>query len=1089
MASSPLQKQSERFRPYLTGLGAWALAFGCSVGQGAFVMPGSIFLPVAGPVGSAIGITLGMLVMLVLAWNYHFLMNRYPDSGGTYTFIKRCFGYDYGFLGAWFLVLTYTAILWANASALPVVARTLLGTAFQFGFHYEIAGFQIWFGEILLSTLALGGAAFLCLRKTLAIRVQIGMGFALLLGVVLCFVGALTREGASAASFSPAFSKDSTPLQGIFTILAVTPWAFAGFESISHSAGEARFPMKHVFRILMAALIASAVAYIALVLLAVTAAPEGVNGWSSYVARLENYTGVEAQPTFYAAQTALGTWGKALLGVAAVCGIFTGLVGNYIALSRLLVNLSEDRVMPQWIGKLDRKRVPRRAILCILGISAILPFFGRTWISWIVDVTTVGATIAYALTSAAAWKTAREEGDRAARITGMAGFLLSLLFALAFLVPSLVSVTTLSTESYLILAAWGLLGFVAFLFLLWRDQERRFGRSNVALIVLLGLILFASMIWMRQAADYGIGQSAAAARDSYSDQINTAITRASTIQMVLIVLTLILLFVIYGLIQKREKQIEIEKALAENTSRAKTSFLSNMSHEIRTPINAIIGLDNIALRSRELHPQTRDQLEKIGASAQHLLGLINDILDMTRIESGKMVLKNEEFSFREFLDQINIMISSQCADKGLHYTCTIAGQAADYYVGDSMKLKQVLINILGNAVKFTDAPGEVSLTVRQIAQFEGHSTLRFQMRDTGVGMDAEFLPKIFDSFSQEDVTTTNRYGGSGLGMAITKNYVEMMHGDIQVESKKFVGSVFTVTVTLQSSARVAQTRKDARLPEGLRAIVAEDDEVSCDHALGVLRSLGIETSGSRNPDRALAAIRKAAESGQAFDLLLVAAGTPGMDGLALTRAVRTFDGGSTTILLLTDYSAELSPDEARSAGADGTLAKPLFAENLLRALETIRQQKQGGPLPESAPADTPAQTLAGKRVLMAEDVEQNAEILADLLGLEDIDSEHALNGELAVAAFAEHPAGYYDAILMDVRMPVLDGLSATRAIRALDRPDAKTIPIIAMTANVFDEDVEESLQAGMNAHLTKPIDPDCLYETMARLIAEAEQES
>ena len=1072
----------------MTGLGAWALAFGCSVGQGAFVMPGSIFLPVAGPVGSAVGIALGMLAMLVLARNYHFLMNRHPDCGGTYTFIKRCFGFDYGFLGAWFLVLTYTAILWANASALPLIARTTLGSTFQFGFRYEIAGSPIWFGEILLSVLALGCAAFLCLRKTLAIRVQIGMGVVLLLGIAICFIGALTREGASATAFSPAFSEDSTPTKGIFTILAVTPWAFVGFESISHSAEEARFPMKRVFRILMAVLITSAAVYITLVLLAVTAVPEGVTGWPAYVAQLGQYTGIAAQPTFYAAQAALGTWGKALLGVASLCGIFTGLVGSYIALSRLVVSLAEDRLLPQWIGKLDRKRVPRRAILCIFGVSIILPFFGRTWISWIVDVTTVGATIAYALVSASVWKTAREEDDRVGRIGGLLGFILSLLFALAFLVPSLLSVTTLATDSYLILAAWGLFGFAAFLILLSRDKERRFGRSNVALIVLLGLILFSSTIWMRQAADYGIGQTAAPIRDAYGTQIRTALTQASTIQMVLIVLTLILLFIIYGLIQKREKQIEIEKALAEDTSRAKTSFLSNMSHEIRTPINAIIGLDNIALRSRELHPQTQEQLEKIGASAQHLLGLINDILDMTRIESGKMVLKTEEFSFREFLDQINIIISGQCADKGLHYACVIAGQAADYYVGDSMKLKQVLINILGNAVKFTDAPGKVSLTVRQIAQFEGHCTLRFQMKDTGVGMDAEFLPHIFDSFSQEDATSTNRYGGSGLGMAITKSYVEMMHGDIQVESKKHVGSLFTVTVTLQSSARVAQARQDARLPEGMRAVVVDDDEVSCDRALNVLRSLGIEAVRYRSTERAATEMRKAVENGSAFDLLLAACRTPETDGLTLTRTVRSFDSGSTAVILMTDYTTDISTEEAKKAGAESILARPLFAETLLRDLELLLQRRRGEPLANPAPAPSPAQLLAGKRVLMAEDVEQNAEILADLLELENVASELAVNGELAVSAFENHPAGYYDAILMDVRMPVLDGLSATKAIRALDRPDAKTIPIIAMTANVFDEDVEESLQAGMNAHLSKPIDPDRLYETMARLILEAERE-
>ena len=379
-----------------------------------------------------------------------------------------------------------------------------------------------------------------------------------------------------------------------------------------------------------------------------------------------------SQPTFFAAKTALGPWGAAILGVAALGGIGTGLIGNYVALSRLICNLAEDRMMPQWIGKVDENHVPRRAILCILAVSIILPFFGRTWISWIVDVTTVGATIAYAFASACAWKTARECNDLRVKITGAAGLVISLFFALAFLIPNLLSVTTLATESYLILAAWGFLGFLMFEYLLRHDKQRRLGRSNVALIVMLGLIIFTSSVWMRQASDNAIERSVAPIQTFYTDQLEKAgvdtvtnatkpadtylhgilkqvgssLNLASTIQIGLIVLTLIVLFVIYARIQKREKQIEVEKALAEESSRAKTSFLSNMSHEIRTPMNAIIGLDNIALRNPDLQPQTREQLEKIGASAKHMLGLINDILDMSRIESGRMVLKCEEFSFR-----------------------------------------------------------------------------------------------------------------------------------------------------------------------------------------------------------------------------------------------------------------------------------------------------------------------------------------------------------------------------------------------------------------------------------------------------------
>ncbi len=958
--------QSGSSSPYLSSIGAWALAFGCSVGWGAFVMPGTTFLPIAGPIGTTIGIGLGALVMLIIALNYHYLINRYPDEGGAYTFTKKCFGYDHGFLSAWFLLLTYMAIIWANGTALPLILRTLFGGTFQFGFDYEIAGFHIYFGEILVVLASFLIGALVCLRRGLAMRTQIIMAVLLLAGVVVCFAAALSHGGAR--HITPAFAPDTDAAGGAFTIFALAPWAYVGFESISHSAGEAKFKLKRSFLIMALALAAAGIAYACLALSSVTALPEGCASWVDYITHLDQYTGLQGQPTFFAAHTALGSAGSALLGVAAVCAIFTGIIGNYIALSRLLRNMAQDNLLPEAIGKLDKNNVPSRAIWCIFAFSFILPFFGRTAISWIVDVTTVGATIAFAFTSAAAVRTARLGKDKKYVVIGLAGLVLSLLFALEFLIPNIISVTTLSTESYLILATWGILGFIVFWFLLKNDKERRLGRSTVAWIVLLGLIIFTSSVWMRQSASAAVEKSVAPIQSFYSEKlaeagvdvvtnatkpayaylydvlngVNWSLALATVIQVSLIVVSLIILLSIYSKMQKRERATEVEKALAEESSRAKTSFLSNMSHEIRTPMNAIIGLDNIALRDPDLTPKTRDQLEKIGASAKHLLGLINDILDMSRIESGRMVLKQEEFLFKEFLEQVNIIINGQCADKGLTYQCEVVGDINDYYVGDDMKLKQVLINILGNSVKFTEAPGTVTLRAEQIATDGATCTLRFDMIDTGIGMDKEYLPKLFEAFSQEDATTTNKYGGSGLGMAITKNFVEMMNGQIHVESEKGVGSTFTVTVTLGASDRV------------------------------------------------------------------------------------------------------FAPEAA-----------------ILPAIESA---------------------LAGRRVLVAEDVDANAEILADLLELEDVEAERAENGQVAVEMFAAHPQGYYDAILMDMRMPVMDGLNATEVIRAMDRPDAAAIPIIAMTANVFDEDVARTRKAGMNAHLFKPIEPDKLYAKLAELM-------
>ena len=531
--------------------------------------------------------------------------------------------------------------------------------------------------------------------------------------------------------------------------------------------------------------------------------------------------------------------------------------------------------------------------------------------------------------------------------------------------------------------------------------------------------------------------------------------------------------------EQREQNNLMAQALEEarQANVAKTAFLSSMSHEIRTPMNAIIGLDSIALKEPGLSPRTREQLEKIGGSARHLLGLINDVLDMSRIESGRMTLKNEEFSLASMIEQINAMIHSQCNDRGLEYECEIHGSVDEYYIGDDMKLKQVLINILGNAVKFTPAPGKVSFSVERTARFEDHSTLRFIIADTGIGMDAAFLPRIFEAFSQEDGTRTNKYGSTGLGMAITKNIVEMMNGNISVRSQKGVGSEFTVNVTLKNSDRTGAESEDFR-PQDMRVLIIDDDPIACEHAQLVLEEVGVASDTCQDGAEALKMIEVRHARREPYNLILVDMKMPKEDGVEVSRKIRELYNNESSIIILTAYNWDDIMADAVEAGVDSFLSKPLFVSGILPELrQAASRHKENAPPEEVRRAD-----LNGRRILLAEDMPINAEIMLELLDMRGMTAEHAENGQLAVQFFAEHPAGYYDAVLMDVRMPVMDGLDAAAAIRALDRPDAKTIPIIAMTANAFDEDVQRSLQAGMNAHLSKPVDPDRLFDALETLI-------
>ena len=515
---------------------------------------------------------------------------------------------------------------------------------------------------------------------------------------------------------------------------------------------------------------------------------------------------------------------------------------------------------------------------------------------------------------------------------------------------------------------------------------------------------------------------------------------------------------------------------AEQASKAKTAFLSSMSHELRTPMNAVIGLKTIALNDPAVSEKTRGYLNRIGDAAQHLLEIINDILDMSRIESGRMTLRNEEFSFTKLLEQVNVIVGGQCREKGLRYESETAGELDEYFIGDGNKLKQVVLNILDNAVKFTPEGGTVCFRVEEGQRYQGKATVKLTVRDNGVGMSADYLPHVFDPFSMEDATTTSKYRSTGLGMPITKNLVEMMNGQIEVESEKGVGTTFTVTVPLGESDRRKGPAEDAvELPKDTTVLVIDDDPIALESAELVLNKLGIRCELAKSGAEAMELSRLRHARGNDYHLYLIDWVMPEMDGVETTRRIRELVGDEAPVLIMTSYSWDEIADEAPRAGVDAILEKPLEPGSLLDELRSAIGKRQGRAAPKKAELD-------GRRILLAEDMPINAEIVQMVLEMRGMESDHAENGRIAVDLYESHPAGYYDAVLMDMRMPEMDGLEATRAIRASGRPDAETIPILALSANALDEDVQRSLQAGLNAHLAKPVEPDLLFETLERFI-------
>ena len=520
------------------------------------------------------------------------------------------------------------------------------------------------------------------------------------------------------------------------------------------------------------------------------------------------------------------------------------------------------------------------------------------------------------------------------------------------------------------------------------------------------------------------------------------------------------------------KAAEKARKEAEHANAAKQDFLSSMSHDIRTPMNAIIGMTALAADNTHNPEQVQDYLGKIALSSKHLLGLINDVLDISKIESGKMTLNVEPVSLREVMESIVNIVQPQVKAKNQRFNAAAYDILSEQVYCDSVRLNQVLINLLGNAVKFTPEEGSVQVTVYQEPEEGGRVRTHFLVQDTGIGMSKEYQKEIFDSFSREDNTRVRKTEGSGLGMAITKCIVDAMDGAISVRSEQGKGSEFHVVLNLE---RAAEPAPDAGLSVG-SVLVVDEDERLCVNAVRSLEELGVRADWCRSAGQALERIEARRQDG-GYQRVLLGWQLADGSGLEAARAIRRHCGEDGPALLLSACDWSGLEEEAKAAGISGFVARPLFRSTLFDALKG----PAGAPEEGAGPWRAADLSLRGKHILLAEDNELNWEVARELLSVLELELDWAENGEICVTKFEKSPVGYYDAIIMDVRMPVMDGYEATAAIRGLERPDTD-IPIIAMTADAFSEDIQRCLECGMNDHLAKPIDLQAVAQKLKKYL-------
>ena len=520
-------------------------------------------------------------------------------------------------------------------------------------------------------------------------------------------------------------------------------------------------------------------------------------------------------------------------------------------------------------------------------------------------------------------------------------------------------------------------------------------------------------------------------------------------------------------------------AAAETANRAKSTFLSNMSHDIRTPMNAIIGFTTLAISNIDDKDRVKDYLTKTLASSNHLLSLINDVLDMSRIESGKIHLEEVEVNLSDVLHDLKTIVSGQIYAKQLEFYMDAMDVTDEDVYCDKTRLNQILLNLLSNAIKFTPAGGTVSVRVRQLAgKVRGCGQYEFRIKDNGIGMSPEFAKKIFEPFERERTSTVSRIQGTGLGMAITKNIVDMMGGTIEVQTAQGKGSEFIIRVPLRVQAEHRPVEKITEL-EGLKALVVDDDFNTCDSVTKMLVKVGMRAEWTLSGKEAVLRARQSIEMSDVYHAYIIDWRLPDMNGIEVTRQIRSLND-DTPIIILTAYDWSDIEVEAKAAGVTAFCSKPMFISDLRETLMSALGQKLTDASQELLPEKNA--DFKGKHILLVEDNELNREIAQEILREYGFRVDTAENGAAAVEKVSTAAPGSYDLVLMDVQMPVMDGYTATRKIRALDDPARAKLPILAMTANAFDEDRRNALESGMNGFLSKPIVIGDLVQELRKIL-------
>lgn len=807
-----LEEETPR-RGFLYPLNIWALSFGGIIGWGAFIMPGTMFLPNAGPIGTITAMVLGALIMLVIGKNFCVMAERFPDNGGIFAFTRKVLGNDHGFLAAWSLGLAYLSLIWANATAFVLIARYLFGDLLQWGFHYQVLGFDVFFGEILITWVILIAYGMLaCYGGKVKRHLHTALGIILLFSVVGLFLGIMGNSHHSV--FAPAFQPDSFPPMQVFSMLMLAPWMFFGFEAVTHASEDFSFSAKKLYPIVVGAVISGALVYCLLTAISVLDMPGQYEVWTDYIDELHTHTGLASLPVFQSVHGVLGSGGLVLLGAAVIAALSTSLLGFYRATAYLFHAMALENMLPERLTETGPEGLPQKALLLVIALSLPIPFLGRTAISWLTDITTISASLAYGYVSLCAFFLAREEGSLQRQGLGLLGAVMSLFFFICPILPNLLLGSSLEQESYLLLSAWSLVGFIYYWYVFKHDTEHRFGISTSMCLIILFLNFFSTSLWLKHRTEAELIMAWEGIDVSYS-----LLSLNALVQLGLIVIILVLMSDIFTTLKSREHAADVQMLRERSISKAKNSLLANISHDVRIPMQSLESYVQTALElsalcyvceqpcERKVPKALGDSLEKVESLNQYLSFLINDMMLMERMERGHIKMKEHETDIRHTFEVLSHVFGQQMQEKRLYFSVDTSKVTDPQVICDEERLSRVLLNLISNAYEYTEPGGGVMVTLLQNGPgyhlrkteqgrlaFKTYADYEVHIHDTGKGLSPQELEWINAPFEGEK--TALELEEQGRGLHIAKNIIHLMGGQLKVTTEQGNGTEFILCITL-----------------------------------------------------------------------------------------------------------------------------------------------------------------------------------------------------------------------------------------------------------------------------------------------------